>query len=963
MMNVLTDILCDTSSLLVSQSYKDTLTQSKLISPHDVSTKQGHLHILDSVSQISHIDRPLSNINDSSPSSIDLFNASSQIHIPSNIDSGFDDRSQVSVFSDQFPEIVPSWLTHDFMKVSDNLPSPGILSNVSDIYPSARESEHLEMLDLGFPPELTSQDVSTNLNRCIDDGQKLLEEMPMQRFSNDSLMIPSFNDIHSNQLHLSMGKSSIQYQKFAPDTQHVQVSSSSLMNSVMPCENDLLHLPLPSTLAEQCLNSSSSPSMSSQSRALPVNVVCDKLPQISLNHLDSLLDNETTLSDIHLLRHDFPHVSVHQENQQVNNCTQQTSDPCMTGCNPNDFPHVTVHQENQQINNCTQQTSDPCMTRCHPSRIIPCDPGNFLASQMAPVPQHQDASVQVPESGSVLSFRSDNQNCFSCSQVPLESALEEIYCFKCKFCDYINVHKCAVSNHISMTHSKPIAPNSCITENGTDNIQRSDIINSLNDESFGEARLPTSENLVSSTLAAPINSAVVSIASSEREPVKDLNSNFQCIKCSSVFLNINDYNTHLLTNHNIQPENVPLNVTGVTIYYQPILSNGILLNTTTENLAATENDVSRKTAVILQNGINNNVKDIAKKRKKNAKKVDDPLIKNSSRKTTSNESFNINSEKQISSHKKAWQKKMNREVGSYICEFKGCNVRFRALDNLEYHKKCHISGISSFGCPECSTSFESWGTIAGHLWRDHGNDMELHACDQCQFRTYSLSRLENIHKRTHKDEYLFLCDTCGKSFKTGKQLRNHRAIHTKKKMNNNDAYKCNICSIAYSSKATLRTHQTSVHNKVKRFLCDYCDYSAFKRGDLKLHMRVHTGEKPFECDMCQYKTSDHNSLRRHKQTHSGEKTYKCPYCSYSSIQASCYKDHLKNHHPGQNGLMFSCTLCPFRTLKQEVLTTHMSEHENSNRPQNDNNINEINSTDDIFPIAKALDMKSFSWCS
>lgn len=69
----------------------------------------------------------------------------------------------------------------------------------------------------------------------------------------------------------------------------------------------------------------------------------------------------------------------------------------------------------------------------------------------------------------------------------------------------------------------------------------------------------------------------------------------------------------------------------------------------------------------------------------------------------------------------------------FRCESKGCNVRFRAIDNLEYHRKCHTSG-KTFQCPECRMDFGSWGAIAGHLWRNHNNDMELHGCDQCPFR-------------------------------------------------------------------------------------------------------------------------------------------------------------------------------------------------------------------------------------
>ncbi|KAK8770553.1 hypothetical protein V5799_012982, partial [Amblyomma americanum] len=208
----------------------------------------------------------------------------------------------------------------------------------------------------------------------------------------------------------------------------------------------------------------------------------------------------------------------------------------------------------------------------------------------------------------------------------------------------------------------------------------------------------------------------------------------------------------------------------------------------------------------------------------------------------------------VSSSQMAWRQKINREQGSFICERKGCNVRFRELENLEYHVRCHRADKPDFVCPECSVVCLRWRTMTGHLWRHHLCDMELHQCDQCDFRTYSLSKLENSHKRTHGEERPFLCDVCGKGFKTGKQLRNHKL------------------------------HRDSVHRKLRPFLCSYCGHRASSQSSLKMHLRQHTGEKPFACNLCEYRTGDHNSLRRHKMRHSGTKPYKCPHCPYACIQ-------------------------------------------------------------------------------
>uniref|UniRef100_T1J483 C2H2-type domain-containing protein n=1 Tax=Strigamia maritima TaxID=126957 RepID=T1J483_STRMM len=249
------------------------------------------------------------------------------------------------------------------------------------------------------------------------------------------------------------------------------------------------------------------------------------------------------------------------------------------------------------------------------------------------------------------------------------------------------------------------------------------------------------------------------------------------------------------------------------------------------------------------------------------------------------------------------------------CEVDDCAIRMKSIDNLEYHRRCHVKGVAGFTCPECHEKFDHWRNISVHLWRVHVIDMELYACDQCSYKTYSLSKLINMHKRIHSEERPFLCDNCGKGFKTSKQLRNHKVIHLdKRRQRSFRSGECDVC------------HHT-VHNKLRPFLCNYCGYAASCRSTLKMHMRQHTGEKPFSCNFCAYRTADHNSLRRHKMRHSGEKPYKCPFCPYACIQSSTYKTHLKNKHPGQDeGLMYSCNLCAFRTIKKENFITHMADH-------------------------------------
>ncbi|CAH1392686.1 unnamed protein product [Nezara viridula] len=274
--------------------------------------------------------------------------------------------------------------------------------------------------------------------------------------------------------------------------------------------------------------------------------------------------------------------------------------------------------------------------------------------------------------------------------------------------------------------------------------------------------------------------------------------------------------------------------------------------------------------------------------------------------------------------KKITNVKVEKEMG-LRCGIEGCAVRLVSPSNMSYHRQCH-DGVK-WKCLECCENSSSWANLSLHLWKQHSIDMELYSCDQCSYKTNSLSKLLNLHRRTHGNERPFLCDSCGKGFKTTKQLRNHKTVHKVKQNGENENISCSICGRAFTCMRMLRHHTDIVHRKLRPYLCSDCGHSAASRSSLRMHSRQHTGEKPYRCNECEYRTSDHNTLRRHKMRHTGAKHYTCPHCPYACIQSSTFKSHLKNKHPGlDDGLMFSCEVCPFRTVKKDNFLAHISYH-------------------------------------
>ena len=270
-----------------------------------------------------------------------------------------------------------------------------------------------------------------------------------------------------------------------------------------------------------------------------------------------------------------------------------------------------------------------------------------------------------------------------------------------------------------------------------------------------------------------------------------------------------------------------------------------------------------------------------------------------------------------------------------LCAIDGCGVRLVDPDTLDYHRRSHGQN-DSFNCLECDETFrasQGWSGIAMHLWRSHKVDMELLCCDQCQFRAYSKSKLD-VHKQSHGEERPYLCDDCGKNFKTAKSHKSHRLLfHSKSKSGNDDEdegeAKCELCERSFRERRRLKLHVESVHKKLRPFLCSICGHGSSTKSNLKLHMRKHSNDKPYICEYCEFRSADHNSFRRHLLRHTGKKPYKCPHCPYEAIQSSSFKLHLKNKHPDKNSsneLVFKCDVCPFQTVQKALLFTHSHKH-------------------------------------
>lgn len=229
---------------------------------------------------------------------------------------------------------------------------------------------------------------------------------------------------------------------------------------------------------------------------------------------------------------------------------------------------------------------------------------------------------------------------------------------------------------------------------------------------------------------------------------------------------------------------------------------------------------------------------------------------------------------------------------------------------FKFSKKHRRNVDKSFHCKLCSSSFETSKTLENHVLYNHRE-------------TLTQDEIRRIKKRNREDR-MRICPTCGVRVD---QLNKHiNQFHLKIKR-----YFCDNCSYSSFKRFDMVSHVLK-HRKFaeKEFICSLCGTEFTRKCGLRQHMRdFHSNHGPFICSYCNKKFNTLTLMRKHiKWIHENASKIRCPECD-KEISSLCLKKHLLRD-PETMDQKFKCAECHKEFSNKRCLTYHQTTHQGRN---------------------------------
>ena len=228
----------------------------------------------------------------------------------------------------------------------------------------------------------------------------------------------------------------------------------------------------------------------------------------------------------------------------------------------------------------------------------------------------------------------------------------------------------------------------------------------------------------------------------------------------------------------------------------------------------------------------------------------------------------------------------------YICE--KCNKSFKKQDSLRRHKRIECGKEKLFKCPICPTkSYYFDYQLNNHVSKTHQNNDKIENPNKEKISDKNSEVVKELEK---KNNALFLCKKCGKTFKLQDVLNKHQQKNKCRSLEN--IFKCPICDQRFHDEDFLNGHIQDDHKaKVKRqakvsISSIKIEHKPIKNDHETVKKPVKTVIKDQEIFKLGDKTikNDQGLVKKEQEKHI--QFYKCKICKIDIHQKSEVVSHL-----------------------------------------------------------------------
>ena len=289
---------------------------------------------------------------------------------------------------------------------------------------------------------------------------------------------------------------------------------------------------------------------------------------------------------------------------------------------------------------------------------------------------------------------------------------------------------------------------------------------------------------------------------------------------------------------------------------------------------------------------------------------------------------------------------------------------------LRYESLVKVKDKSLYKCKLCYLKYDRFNVLAKHITANHEKDGEYlkmkitpedcvlrcKNCDiafitenamHCHSSVKHRSSAKSLNKpRLFKDDEPKQCKLCYKICANSYGLKCHENIIHREDQKYLDAgisdellvFECDTCMLKFVTKKLLKTHTGEKHENE----CKLCYKNIKDQKDMKRHVDfahkqeieylsrpIKTSELIFPCQICSRKCLTRNILAVHQKLH--EEKLACKLC-YKKVLPSAVGFHNNYSHSEDQEylnrnieaaeLKFSCSKCPKKFVKEDLLIKH-----------------------------------------